>query len=58
MTLREAALRYADVLLSRIKIAGFGRRWDEVNDLCDRFERLMANLPPVPQPIVWDGDYA
>lgn len=58
MTLRAAALCYGDFLLRSIKVAGSMRKWAEVDDYCDRFERLMANLPPVPQPLVWNGDYA
>lgn len=58
MSLRDAALLYGQLLLLMIRRAGTLRRWSELDDLCDRFERLMANLPPVPQPLVWDGDYA
>lgn len=58
MSLRDAALRYGDFLLRRLRLAGTFGRWTEVDDLCERFERLMANLPPVPQPLVWQGDYA
>lgn len=58
MTLRDLAFAYADLLLRGIKLAGFRNDWTEVSTLCDRFERLMANLPPVPQPLVWEGDYA
>lgn len=58
MSLRDAALRYGEFLLSRLWLAGRFGRWGEVDDLCDRFERLMDNLPPVPYPLTWDGDYA
>lgn len=54
MSRRDLALRYGELLLSLIRRA----KKDEVWALCDRFERLMANLPPVPRPLVWDGDYA
>lgn len=59
--LRAAALRYGALLLLLIRRAGVFKRWDQVDDLCDRFERLMANLPPVlpvAHPLVWEGDYA
>lgn len=58
MSLRDAALRYGAFLLARIRAVGQLRQWDEVDDLCDRFERLMASLPPVSHPHVWEGDYA
>lgn len=58
MSLRDAALRYGVFLLRQIKLAGFGQEWARVEDLCDRFEHLMANLPAVPHPLVWEGDYA
>lgn len=58
MSLRAAALRYGDLLLKLIHRRALMRQWEDFNDLCDRFERLMANLPPAPQPLVWDGDYA
>lgn len=58
MSLRDAALRYGEFLLRRMKIAGAMGHWPVVEDCCERFERLMVNLPPVPQPILWEGDYA
>lgn len=59
MTLRDIALRYGEFLLHRIRILGhYNGYTDAVSDLCDRFERLMENLPPVPSPLVWEGDYA
>ena len=56
--LRDAALRYGELLLRQIKMAGAMRRWAALDDLCDRFERLMSSLPPVPHPLVWEGDNA
>lgn len=59
--MREAALRYGALLLLLMRRAGTFKRWGQVDDLCDRFERLMANLPPaspVTHPLVWEGDYA
>ena len=58
MTLRNVALQYGEFLLARIRVAGLMKQWAVADDLCDRFERLMANLLPVPQPLVWEGDYA
>lgn len=58
MTMRDAALRYGELLLRRMKVAGVAGRWAVVEDSCERFERLMANLPPVPMPLVWEGEYA
>lgn len=58
MTLREAALRYTEFLLRQMRIAGARGNWLSVADLADRFERVMANLPPVARPLVWDGDYS
>ena len=58
MSLRDAALRYGEFLLRQIRFAHQRRDRRAVSDLCDRFERLQANLPPVPQPLVWQGDYA
>lgn len=57
-TLRDAALRYGEMLLRLIRANGLAGRTDGLDDLCDRFERLMENLPPVPEPLVWQGDYA
>ena len=58
MTLRDAALRYGELLLRSIRFNGAARRWEVVADRCDRFERLMTNLPPVAYPLVWEGDGA
>lgn len=58
ISLHAAALRYSDFLLRQIRIATAHGRWDVVSDLCDRFERVLENLPPVPYPLVWHGDYA
>lgn len=58
MTLRDAALRYGEFLLRRLRIAATMGQWSAVDDLCNRFERLMANLPPVPFPLLWEGDFA
>lgn len=58
MSLRDAALLYGEFLLVRMRRAGRMGYWAVVLDSCERFERLMENLPPVPQPLVWEGDYA
>lgn len=58
MSLRHAALLYGEFLLCSIRHAARFGRWAVVDDLCDRFERLMENLPPVAHPLVWDGDNA
>lgn len=56
--LREAGLRYGEMLLRLIRINGAAGRMPVAMEMCDRFERLMANLPPVTSPLVWEGDSA
>ncbi|HET6916651.1 MAG TPA: hypothetical protein VFH56_11230 [Acidimicrobiales bacterium] len=49
-------LRYGQLLLRLIRLRAARREWATVSDLCDRFERVMASIPP--QPLLWEGDYA
>ena len=59
MSAHTLRLRYGALLLELIRReARWGRltNWLLVNDLCDRFERLMATFERAP--LLWIGDNA